>query len=191
MAFLTDGAGNVVSFAEYTDILQKDQRLIESNNIKVPAESGFADKTEFLEDMLQKSTDRILLKIKASTWWQSYNAYVGSPITDLNNLPNVNANLIDPANAQGRRPQFTDLCVYYCFKEYLFPLVAEFGNPESPEVQKIQYYESKFNELFKELLSMADWYDFDNDGTVQADEKATTYQKVRRSRSRSNIVQVR
>ena len=41
MAFVTDGSGNVTSYAEYTDVLQKDQRLIEANVIKVPAESGF------------------------------------------------------------------------------------------------------------------------------------------------------
>ena len=64
MAFITDGGGNVISFAEYTDVLQKDQRLLEANEIQVPAESGFADKTEFIEDMLSKSTSRILLKIK-------------------------------------------------------------------------------------------------------------------------------
>jgi|SRR5210317_130448 len=191
MAFITDGGGNVVSFAEYTDILQKDQRLLESNVIKIPAESGFADVTEFLEDVLEKSTDRILLKLKASTWWQSYNAYVGNPISNLNALPNVNPNLIDPANKLNRRQQFTDLCVYHSMAQYILPLIADFGNPESEEVSKITYYDAKFNDLFNELISIADWYDYDADGTVQADEKAITYARTRRTRSRKSIVQVR
>jgi hypothetical protein len=126
MAFIVDGGGNVLSFAEYTDVVQKDQRLLESNVIKIPAESGFADVTEFIEDMLTNSTDRILLKLK-----------------------------------------------------------------ESEEVSKITYYDAKFNSLYNELIAIADWYDYDNDGTIQADEKAITYQRTRRSRSRRSIVQVR
>lgn len=191
MAFITNASGNVISFAEYTDLLQKDQRFLESNQIKIPAESGFTDITDFLEDLCEKSTDRILLKIKASTWWQAYNAYVGTPISNLNVLPNLNPDRIDPGNALGRQQQFTDMCVYYTFKEYLFPLVAEFGNDESPEVAKIQYYDAKFNDIFNELISIADWYDADGDGTVEDSEKATSYVQRRRTRSRSSIVQVR
>ena len=191
MAFITNASGNVISFAEYTDLLQKDQRFLESNQVKIPEESGFTDKTDFLEDMCQKATDRILLKLKASTWWQSYNAYIGTPISDLNVLPNVDPDKIDPGNTLSRRQQFTDLCVYYTFKEYLFPLVAEFGNEESPEVAKIQYYNQKFNDLFNELISIADWYDADGDGTVEDSEKAVSYFRKRRTRSRSSIVQVR
>lgn len=191
MAFITNASGKVISFAEYTDLLQKDQRFLESNQIKIPAESGFTDITDFLEDLCEKSTDRILLKLKASTWWQAYNAFVGTPISNLNVLPNIDPDRIDPGNSQGRRQQFTDMCVYYTFKEYLFPLVAEFGNEDSPEVAKIQYYDAKFNDIFNELISIADWYDADGDGAVQADEKATSYARRRRTRSRSSIVQVR
>ena len=64
MAFITDLTGNVISFAEFTDVVQKDQRIFESNNLKIPAESGFANTEDFVENMLQKSTDRILLKMK-------------------------------------------------------------------------------------------------------------------------------
>ena len=191
MAFITDGGGNVVSFAEYTDVLQKDQRLLEANEIQVPAESGFVDKTEFIEDMLEKSTSRILLKIKASTWWQAYNNYVGNIINDLNNLPNVNANLIDPSNKLGRQQQFTDMCVYYCLAQYLLPLIADFGNEENSTFQKINYYDAKFTDIYNELISIADWYDYDNSGTVDADEKAVTYFQTRRTRRRSSVVKIR
>jgi len=190
MSFVLDGAGTVISFAEYTDVVQKDQRLLEANELRVPVESGFADVTEFVEDMLEKGTARILLKIKASTWWQAYNNYVGNNITSLSNLPSVNPNLIDPGNLLGRQQQFTDMCVYYTFKEYLIPLVAQFEN-EGADVVKIEYYESKFNDLFKELLSMADWFDADNSGTVDADERAYTYVQTRRTRRASRIVRVR
>lgn len=191
MAFITDGGGNVVSFAEFTDVLQKDQRFLEANEITVPAESGFVDDTDFIEDMLEKSTSRILLKIKASTWWQSYNSYVGNAITNLNNIPNVNANLIDPSNTLGRRQQFTDMCVYYCMAQYLLPLIADFGNEENSTFQKINYYDAKFTDIYNELISIADWYDYDNSGTVDADEKAVTYFQTRRTRRRSSVVKIR
>jgi hypothetical protein len=191
MAFITDGGGSVTSFAEFTDVLQKDQRVLEANEIVVPAESGFIDKTDFIEDMLTKSTNRILLKIKASTWWQSYNNYVGNAITNLNNIPNVNANLIDPSNTLGRQQQFTDMCVYYCLAQYLLPLIADFGNEESPTFAKINYYDAKFTDIYNELISIADWYDYDNSGTVDADEKAVTYFQTRRTRRRASVVKIR
>ncbi len=37
MAFITDAGGTVISFAEFTDVVQKDQRVLESNNLKIPA----------------------------------------------------------------------------------------------------------------------------------------------------------
>lgn len=185
MAFITVG-GNVTSYAEYTDLVQKDQRVLESNELIVPEESGFVDVTDFLEDMLTKSTDRINVKIKASSWWQGYLNYVGQTVNDLSTMPDFN-----PDNIKSRQQDFTDMCVYYCLYNYLLPLIADFGNPESNEVQKIQYYESKFNDIFRELLALADWYDADGDGVVEDSEKAWSYQTVRRSRRRSTVVKVR
>lgn len=185
MAFITVG-GNVTSYAEYTDLVQKDQRVLESNELVVPEESGFVDVTDFLEDMLTKSTDRINVKIKASSWWQGYLNYVGQTVNDLSTMPDFN-----PDNIKSRQQDFTDMCVYYCLYNYLLPLIADFGNPESNEVQKIQYYESKFNDIFRELLALADWYDADGDGVVEDSEKAWSYQTVRRSRRRSTVVKVR
>ena len=190
MAFITDGGGTVISFAEYTDVVQKDQRIFESNNLKIPEESGFVSVQDYVENMLQKSTDRILLKMKTSAWWSTYNNYVGSSF-EFNNLPSVNPNRIDPSNTLGRQQQFTDMTVYYCIKEYIAPLFAEFGNEESPEVAKIQYYDAKFNDIFQELLSVADWYDADGDGTVETNEKLTTFARTRRSRAKNTIVVVR
>jgi hypothetical protein len=185
MAFITVD-GSVVSYAEYTDLVQKDQRVLEANELKVPEESGFADVTEFVEDMLQKSTDRINVKIKASSWWFGYQGYVGSSVSNPALLPDFN-----PDRIKSRQQDFTDMCVYYCLKEYLLPLVADFSIEESSEVNKIEYYDNKFNDIFNELLALADWYDADGDGTVEDGEKAWSYQSVRRSRRRSTIVKVR
>ncbi len=185
MAFITVD-GSVVSYAEYTDLVQKDQRVLEANELTVPEESGFADVTEFVEDMLQKSTDRINVKIKASSWWFGYQGYVGSSVSNPALLPDFN-----PDRIKSRQQDFTDMCVYYCLKEYMLPLIADFSTEESAEVNKIQYYDNKFNDIFNELLALADWYDADGDGTVEDGEKAWSYQSVRRSRRRSTIVKVR
>lgn len=187
MAFITDGSDNVISFAEFTDLVQKDQRLFEANELKIPAESGFADTTEFMEDILEKSTDRILTKIKASTWWQAYVNYVGGTFNDLHNLPDVNAN-----NIKSRQQDFTDMCVFYAFAEYILPLLADFSEEAvSSEVQKIQYYKNKFDDRFEEVIRLADWYDYDGDGTVEDSEKVYSYSQNRRTRRRLNIVRVR
>ena len=187
MAFVTDGAGSVTSYAEFTDVLQKDQRLLEANVLKVPAESGFIDVTDFVEDMLTKSTDRINTKFKASSWYQGYLNYTGQSVSNPALMPDFNPNYI-----LSRQQDFTDLCVFYCFYYYILTLVADFSGAEedSAEVQKIKYYEDKFQGLFNELIALADWYDADGDGTIEDSEKVWTNQTVRRSRRRSTVVRV-
>ena len=185
MAFISVG-GTVTSYAEYTDLVQTDQRLFEANEIKVPEESGFNSTTDFLEDILTRATTRINTKIKASAWWKGYLAYTGTTVSNPALLPDF-----DPDRIIGRKQDFTDMCVAYALKEMILPLVADFGNPESPEVQKIAFYDAKFNDLFNELLAMADWYDADGDGTVEDQEKAYSFSRVRRSRRRVSIVKVR
>ena len=187
MAFVTDGAGNVTSYAEYTDVLQKDQRLLEANVIKVPAESGFVDVTDFIEDMLTKSTDRINIKFKASSWYQGYLNYTGQSVSNPALMPDFNPNYI-----LSRQQEFTDLCVFYALYYYILPLIADFSGEDdtSAEVQKIKYYEDKFQGLFNELIALADWYDADGDGTIEDSEKVWTNQTVRRSRRRSTVVRV-
>ena len=185
MAFILI-SGSVVSYAEYTDVLQNDQRLFEANELKIPAESGFATIPDFVEELLKRSTDRINTKIKASAWRKGYLAYTGTTVTNPALLPNFNPNRI-----LSRKQSFTDMCVAYALKEMILPLIADFGNPESPEVQKIKFYDAKFNDLYNELLDMADWYDADGDGTVEDAEKAYTFNRVRRSRRRVAVTKVR
>jgi hypothetical protein len=185
MAFILVG-GNVVSYAEYTDVLQTDQRLFEANELKIPDESGFPNVTVFIEEMLERATSRINTKIKASAWWKGYLAYTGTTVSNPALLPDFNPNRI-----LSRKQDFTDMCVAYALKEMILPLIADFGNPESPEVQKIKFYDAKFNDLFNELLDMADWYDADGDGTVEDREKAYTFLPTRRSRRRAAVTRVR
>jgi hypothetical protein len=83
------------------------------------------------------------------------------------------------------------MCAFYVLKEFLLPKVADFGDPESPDVQKIQYYENKFNDYFTELMSDFIYYDADGDGTVQDGEKQVTFNILRRGRGRRNVVRVR
>ena len=185
MAFISSG-GNVISYAEASDVRDKDQRLFEANEFTL---TNLPDApptlNDYLEDLTTKATARINQKIRASSQWRAYLGYVGADY-DVNNIPAFNPNLI-----LARRSDFTDMCTYYTLKEYLLPRVADFGNPESAEVQKIQYYENKFNDLFNELLAMMDWYDEDADGTVEDGEKRVRFDLNRRTRGRKAVSWVR
>ena len=186
MAFITV-AGSVVSYAEALDVKDKDQRLFEGNEVdftNVPDAPGSLN--NYLEDLAIKSTNRINQKIRASARWREYLGFAGGGYDSINNLPAFNPNKI-----LSRQADFTDMCCYYLLKEYLLPKLADFGNPESSEVQKIQYYDDKFNELFTELTNMFDWYDSDDDGTVEDGEKMVRFSMTRRTRGRKATTRVR
>ena len=185
MAFIIAG-GNVVSYADASDIRDKDQRLFEANEFTL---TNLPDApptvNDYIEDLATKATARINQKIRASSQWRQYLGYVGADY-DINNIPAFNPNLI-----LARKPDFTDMCAYYTLKEYLLPRVADFGNAESAEVQKIEYYTSKFNDLFTELLAMLDWYDYDASGALNDDDRLIRTSLNRRTRGRRSIVSVR
>lgn len=186
MAFITVG-GTVTSYAEALDVRDKDQRLFEANEIdftNVP--DNPANLNEYIEDLTTKATDRINHKIRLSSRWREYLGYAGSGYSSIDELPAFDPNLI-----LTRKADFTDMCCYYTMKEYLLPKIAEFGNPESPDVQKIEYYEKKFQDIFEELMADFTFYDSDNSGTVDAGEKMVRYSFPRRSRGRRNVVRVR
>ena len=173
MAFISS-SGTVISFAEYEDVLATDQRLFEANE-------GFTD--VIVEDALIKSTLRILNKIKSSDWWRSY--YLRqSGGSNQNIFTSTLISVPAPVGSKikARTDEFTDMCVYFCLAEYLYPKVADFGNTDSAERQKIGFYEEKFRQMFKDLLEAGDWYDFNDGGTISAAEKAP---------SRQNLVRVR
>ena len=185
MAFVISG-GNVVSYAEANDVRDKDQRLFEANEftlVNLPDSPPTVN--DQIEDLTIKATARINQKIRASSQWRQYLGYVGADY-DTNNIPAFNPNLI-----LARKSDFTDMCAYYTLTEYLLPRVADFGNPESAEVQKIEYYSSKFNDLFVELLAMLDWYDYDASGALNDDDRLIRTSLNRRTRGRRSVVRVR
>lgn len=174
MAFITSG-GNVISFCEYTDVTDRDQRVFEANE-------GLTE--SIVEDLAERATTRILYLIRDTNWWGSYylqqsGGSIDSSIytSGLLSFPLPNPNLI-----KARQQDFTDLCVYYTLYEYLYPKIADFSNEDNAEKRKIGFYETKFNKLFTELIDSGDWYDFNNTGSVQPSEKMPTRVNLQRVR---------
>ena len=158
MAFVSE-SGTVISFAEFQDVVDKDTRIFEANE-------GLSD--DVIDKALIRSTDKILARLRNTDWWRNY--YIkrndSTTINSVADIPALNVNKID-----ARQPDFTDLCVYTALSEIVLPGVADFSNPDSAERQKMAYYEQRAGELFRELVTAGDWYDFDNDGTVESSER--------------------
>ena len=172
MAFIVQGT-NFYSFADYDDVLAKDSILFSANE-------GLT--SDVVEEATVRSTQRILDMLRASDWWKSYyikqtGSYANVVIGQSVSVPALNPFLII-----ARQNDFTDLCVYHALSEYLLPRVANFGDPDSAERQKLGFYDEKFRKLFDELASAGDWYDFSNDGNITS---ADTYPFV------SNLVRRR
>lgn len=166
MAFIVEN-NEVISFAEFSDVLEKDQRLFDNNE-------SLTD--DFVEQSLIRATARILENIRTTEWWQSlYVKHNGS--VNRKDIP-------APLGAQivGRQEDFTDLCVYWALKDYILPAIADFGAADNSEREKMGYYTNRTTELFMELVNAGNWYDFDDDGTVQTDEKSYGALKLRRVR---------
>ena len=175
MAFITL-TGNVISFAEYSDVTQTDQRVFEANE-------GIADSTT-VEDLTEKATNRILQLIRNTSWWRGYYLTEATEAqriaTNTRSTPDVplpNPNLI-----LGRRADFTDLCVYFTLYQYLLPKVADFTQQDTAEATKIGVYRTKYDELFRELIEDGTWYDFNADGTITSTEKLPTRTNLVRQR---------
>lgn len=146
MAFITDGT-NILSFAEYSDVMARDQRVFDANE-------GLDE--DDVEDLLIRSTERIMTILGDSTWWATYGP------TD--EKPDINLII-------GRINDFNDLGVYYCLYEYLYPLIADFGTEDNSEVAKIDYYKALFDDRAKEIIGAGDFYDFSETGSIStADE---------------------
>lgn len=174
MAFISSG-GNVIAFAEYTDVTDRDQRVFEANE-------GLTE--SIVEDMTERATTRILYLIRNTNWWTSYYLQQSGSSVDSSIytpggvlVPLPNANLF-----RSRQQDWTDLCVYYTLAEYLYPKIADFSNEDNAEKRKIGFYETKFSSLFQELIDSGDWYDFNNTGTVTASEKMPTRVNLQRVR---------
>lgn len=169
MAFINDGT-TVISFAEYQDVVDRDSRLFETN------ESLSED---VVEPLLIRATERILTKLRATDWWVSYYVRRDNSIsyTSTADIP-----ALDPERIIARESDFTDLCVYQALGEFVLPKVADFGAEDNAERQKMGYYVQKAAALFDELISAGDWYDFNDSGTISANEKQPGYSNLRRVR---------
>ena len=173
MAFITTGSGpsrTVVSFAEYSDVLNADQRLFEANE-------GLTETV--IEDLLVRGTERILSLIRDTSWWASlyYKTNATSSVINKVDLPTVNPNLI-----LGRQHDFTELCVMYALWNYILPKIADFSKEDNAERAKIGFYQGKYQFLFDELINAGDWYDMNADGIVASNEKLEGDNSLKRIR---------
>lgn len=168
MAFITSGT-TVLSFAEYQDVEDRDQRLFEANE-------GLT--MDVVEDLLIRSTERILSQIRSTAWWKEYYlTKLGGSITSLADIPApTGSKILD------RKNDFTDLCVFHALYYYIMPKIADFSDENNAERQKIGHYQQKYNELLNEVISAGDWYDFDGDDTIESSEKEPGFVNLRRVR---------
>ena len=169
MAFITE-SGTVTSFAEFQDVVNKDQRLFEANE-------GLSD--DIVEQQLIRATERILSKIRSSPWWRSY--YVTRDSATVYNTA-ADIPVVNPDRIKARLNDFTDLCVFTALSEFILPSIADFGNEDNAERQKMGYYTQKAETLLGELITNGDWYDFDNSGTISSAEKSPGQYTLKRVR---------
>lgn len=172
MAFIQQGT-TVFSFADFDDVLAKDSRLFDANE-------GLTQ--EVVEDSLVRSTQRIRDLISGSSWWKQYYIRLNGLDDSVVIGQAVLVPDLDPAYIRARRQDFTDLAVYHTLSEYLLPSTADFGNPDSAERQKIGFYDTKFRELYRELINDGDWYDFNGDGNITPSEKYPVRRNLVRAR---------
>lgn len=168
MAFITENS-TVISFAEFQDVVDKDQRLFVTNE-------GLSD--DIVEQQLVRSTERILTKLRASAWWRTY--YVKRTTSSFTTVADIPA--LDPDRIIARQNDFTDLCVYTALADFILPAIADFGKEDNAERQKMGYYTQKAESLYGELITAGDWYDFDDSGTIGSTEKDPGFYNLKRVR---------
>lgn len=170
MAFI-ETTTKVVSFADYTDVTEQDSRLFAANE-------GLTQSV--VEDLLVKSTARILTQIRASDWWASYFVSQDKGATTIRSRGDIPSP--DGIKIKARKAEFTELCVYHALFTYILPKFADFGAEDNDEMQKIGFYEQRYTKLFMELITAGDWYDFDGDKTVESTEMDPGKIRLRRIR---------
>ena len=169
MAFIRTGQ-TVTSFAEYQDVVDADQRLFDANE-------GLTD--DVVEQHLTRATERILSKFRSTAWWQSYYLKMsnGVAISTVADIPALNASKI-----KDRLNDFTELCVSTALADYILPNVADFSNEDSAERKKMGYYKQRAENLFEELVTAGDWYDFNGSGAITSAEKQPGVYNIKRVR---------
>ena len=156
MAFIKTNT-SVISFADYQDVVDTDQRLFDANE-------GLTDL--IIENLLIKSTERILTSMRSTTWWQNYYIKQSSSAVNTADVPKINPVLI-----KDRFNDFTDLCVAIALSEYILPKIADFGDKDNAEVAKMSFYKTRSQNIFDELIRAGDWYDFNATGVITSAEK--------------------
>ena len=169
MAFVEE-AGEITSFAEFQDVVNKDQRLFEANE-------GLSD--DIIDTQMISATECIQTSLRSSAWWREY-CVTRDTTTTINTVAYIPA--LDATRIIARQNDFTDLCVYVALSEFILPSIADFGNEDNAERQKMGYYKQRADELFGELVTAGDWYDFDDDGTITTDEKSPGQYNLKRVR---------
>jgi hypothetical protein len=158
MAFIIEN-DQVISFAEFTDVIAKDQRIFDANE-------GLSD--DVIETALVRATERILTRLRNTGWWRGY--YINRD-SSISYQTTADIPAIDPNKIITRQNDFMDLCVFVALGEYVLPGIADFSDEDSSERQKMAYYNQRSSELFTELVQAGDWYDFDGDGNITSNEK--------------------
>lgn len=168
MAFIETDT-EFVSLAQYSDITEMDSRLFVANE---------ALSETVVTDLLVRSSSRILSEIRATDWWRSYYIKQDAGSTTINTV----ADIPEPSGLKikSRRDDFSDLCCYYALYNYILPKIADFGNDDNDEKQKIGFYEQKYTKLFMELIRAGDWYDFGGTGAVTSSEKQPGFIRLKR-----------
>lgn len=159
-----------ISFADYQDVVDKDQRLFEQNE-------GLTD--DYVEEQLIRATERILAKIRSSSWWRSYFASKNTSVV-VKTVADIPA--LDPDKIKARLNDFRDLCIYTALSEFILPSIADFSNEENAERNKMGYYTNKAGDLYGELITAGDWYDFDGSGSIASSEKQPGQYNLKRIR---------
>jgi len=168
MAFIIENSVTI-SFAEYSDLKNTDKTLLSGNE-------GLTD--DVVETALIRATERILTQMRSSSWWRNY--WLQRSSTSIKTAADIPA--LDPERIQDRQNDFTDLCVYRALSEIILPQVANFGDDGDNDKAKMGYYANKADRMFDELIVAGDWYDFDEDGNIDSDEKSPGYANLRRVR---------
>ncbi len=168
MAFIKSGT-TVTSFAEYQDVIDADQRLFDANE-------GLTD--DLVEAQLIRATERILSKLRTTSWWQDY--YVKRSSANIMTVADIPA--LNPSKIKDRYNDFTELCVVMALADYILPNVADFSNEDSAERRKMGYYKQRSELLFEELVTAGDWYDFDGSGAISQSERQPGIYNLKRVR---------
>lgn len=158
MAFIYQ-SGTLTSFAEYQDVVDLDQRLFDENE-------GLTD--DIVDAALVRATDRLLDKIRSTDWWKTY--YLRRSQGVFNTAADIPA--LDRDRIKAREEHFTELTACLALSEYILPKIADFGNDQNAERQKMGYYTMRSDKLFDELIVAGDWYDFDDDSTIESQERS-------------------